>query len=33
MTAARLLVVEDDQDTLELFTLWLTERYSVFGFQ
>jgi CheY-like chemotaxis protein len=33
MKTARLLVVEDDRDTLELFTLWLTERYTVFSFQ
>jgi CheY-like chemotaxis protein len=33
LTTARLLVVEDDQDTLDLFTLWLTEKYSVFSFQ
>ena len=33
MTTARLLVVEDDPDTLDLFTLWLAERYSVFSFQ
>jgi CheY-like chemotaxis protein len=33
LTTARLLLVEDDQDTLDLFTLWLTERYSVFSFQ
>jgi CheY-like chemotaxis protein len=32
MTTARLLVVEDDQDTLDLLTLWLSENYRVFSY-
>jgi CheY-like chemotaxis protein len=32
MRAARVLVVEDNQDTLDLLTLWLSENYSVFGY-
>jgi len=32
MTTARLLVVEDDQDTLDLLTLWLSEKYRVFSY-
>ena len=32
MTSARLLVVEDDQDTLDLLALWLSERYRVFSY-
>lgn len=33
MKTARLMVVEDDQDTLDLFTLWLSEKYTVFSFR
>ena len=33
MKTARLMVVEDDQDTLDLFTLWLSENYNVFSFR
>ena len=32
MSTARLLVVEDNQDTLELVTLWLSEKYRVFSY-
>ena len=32
MSTARLLVVEDNQDTLDLLTLWLSEKYRVFGY-
>jgi len=32
MTTARLLVVEDDRDTLDLLTLWLSEKYRVFSY-
>jgi CheY-like chemotaxis protein len=32
MAAARLLVVEDNQDTLDLFTLWLSTKYRVFSY-
>src|SRR5688500_15864286 len=32
MRTARVLVVEDDQDTLDLLTLWLSENYSVFSY-
>lgn len=28
-----MVLVEDDQDTLDLFTLWLSEKYSVFSFR
>jgi CheY-like chemotaxis protein len=33
VTTARLLVVEDDQDTLDLFALWLGEKYRVFSYR
>jgi CheY-like chemotaxis protein len=33
LSTARLLVVEDDQDTLDLLTLWLSEKYSVFSYR
>jgi CheY-like chemotaxis protein len=33
LSTARLLVVEDDQDTLDLLTLWLSEKYRVFGYR
>jgi CheY-like chemotaxis protein len=33
MVTARLLVVEDDQDTLDLLTLWLSEKYRVCGYR
>ena len=33
MKSARLLLVEDDQDTLDVFTLWLSQYYSVSGFR
>jgi two-component system CheB/CheR fusion protein len=33
LKTARLLLVEDDQDTLDLFTLWLSEKYCVFSFR
>ena len=32
MSTARLLVVEDNQDTLDLLTLWLSEKYQVFSY-
>lgn len=32
MTTARLLVVEDNQDNLDLLTLWLSEKYRVFSY-
>lgn len=32
MTTARLLVVEDDRDNLDLLTLWLREKYRVFSY-
>jgi CheY-like chemotaxis protein len=32
MRTARLLVVEDNQDTLDLLTLWLSEKYRVFSY-
>ena len=32
MTIPRLLVVEDDQDTLDLLALWLSEKYRVFSY-
>lgn len=32
MTTARLLVVEDNQDTLDLLTLWLSQKYRVFSY-
>jgi len=32
MTIPRLLVVEDDQDTLDLLALWLSEKYHVFSY-
>ena len=33
MATARLLVVEDDRDTLELLTFWLSQKYTVFSFR
>lgn len=33
MTPARLLVVEDDQDTLEILMFWLSAKYGVFGYR
>jgi CheY-like chemotaxis protein len=32
LTTARLLVVEDNQDTLDLLTFWLSEKYCVLGY-
>ena len=32
MTTVRLLVVEDNEDTLDLLTLWLSEKYRVFSY-
>lgn len=32
MAEARLLVVEDNQDTLDLYTLWLSAKYRVFSY-
>ena len=32
MTTARLLVVEDDPDTLEILTFWLSAKYCVFSY-
>lgn len=32
MSTARLLVVEDNQDTLDLLTVWLSEKYRVFSY-
>ena len=32
MAAARVLVVEDNRDTLELLTLWLSTKYRVFSY-
>lgn len=32
MATARLVVVEDNQDTLDLLTLWLSARYRVFSY-
>jgi two-component system CheB/CheR fusion protein len=30
---ARLLLVEDDQDSLDLFTMWLSGKYRVFSYR
>ena len=32
MTTARLLIVEDNQDTLDLLTFWLSDKYSVLSY-
>lgn len=32
MTRTRLVLVEDDRDTLEVFSIFLGERYAVFGY-
>jgi len=33
MTTARVLVVEDNQDNLDLLTLWLRDKYRVFSYR